>query len=67
MIAPGLGGSVKDETLTIEPSGSYPIWIHNGLIDALSAAVKVIAKCEDVTNTPTCPNTIAFCPGKSLL
>lgn len=66
LVEPGLGGSVDGETLTINPSGSYPTWIHNGLIESLSAAVKAIAKCEDVRNTPTCPNPIAYCPGKSL-
>jgi hypothetical protein len=65
LIAAGRGSSITDETLTIEPSGAYPTWIHNGLIDALSAAVKAVAKCEDVTNTPTCASTMSYCPCKS--
>lgn len=66
LVQPGYGSSVEGETLTITPSGSYPTWIHNGLIEALSAAVKATATCKDVTNTPTCPNPMAYCPGKSL-
>ncbi|KAF2466174.1 uncharacterized protein BDR25DRAFT_306336 [Lindgomyces ingoldianus] len=57
-------GSVTDETLTVDPSGAYPTWIHNGLIDSLYAAVKAIAKCEDVTNTPTCGFSAYYCPSK---
>lgn len=54
--------------MTINPSGSYPTWIHNGLIDSLSTAVKVIADCEDVTTIPKCfGNAMAFCPGKYLI
>lgn len=67
LIAPGLGGSVDDETLTINPSGDYPTWIHNGLIDALSAAVKAVANCSDVTQTSTCPNPMSYCPSEFLL
>jgi hypothetical protein len=63
-VAGGLGGSVDDITVHVDPSGAYPTWIHNGLIDGLSAAVKAIAKCEDVTNTPTCPNPAVYCPAE---
>lgn len=65
-IAPGLGGSVKSATLTVNPSGSYPTWIHNGLLDAIGAAVKAVAKCEKITRTSTCPNPMAYCPSKFL-
>lgn len=66
LIAAGLGGTVEDETLTVNPSGSYPTWIHNGLIDALGAAVKAVAKCEQVTQTSACANPMAYCPRESL-
>jgi hypothetical protein len=48
----------------VDPSGAYPTWIHNALIDSLAAAVKVIAKCEDVRQTPTCPNPATYCPAE---
>ncbi|KAF2847365.1 hypothetical protein T440DRAFT_471078 [Plenodomus tracheiphilus IPT5] len=52
--------------VTLGPDGTYPTWIRNGLIDALAAAVKTIAKCEDGTYTNTCPGTtaMAWCPRK---
>jgi hypothetical protein len=59
----GLGGEVDDETVTLTPNGAYPSWIHNGLLDALRAAVKAAATCSDVTNTPVCPNPAVYCPG----
>lgn len=66
IINPGLSFTTG-ETLTINPSGSYPTWIHNGLIDTLSAAVKAIAECKDVKTTPACyGNAMAYCPCKSL-
>lgn len=67
LIGPGLGGSVEDETLTVNPSGSYPTWIHNGLIDAIGAAVKAVARCEQVTQTSACANPMAYCPREFLL
>ena len=57
-------GDTVGETLTVNPSGSYPTWIHNGLIDALHAAVKEIATCKDVTHQSPCPNPMAYCPCK---
>ena len=65
LIDGGLGGSVYDETLTITPSGDYPTWIHNGLLEALQAAIGAAKKCSQVTNTPTCPDPESYCPGKS--
>ncbi|RDL36423.1 Uncharacterized protein BP5553_05775 [Venustampulla echinocandica] len=56
--------SVVDETLTINPSGSYPTWIRNGLRDALRAAVKATAKCETIVHTPNCGFSAYYCPGK---
>jgi hypothetical protein len=64
LVDAGLGGSVYDETLTITPNGAYPTWIHNGLLEALNAAVGAAAQCSQVTNTPTCPNPESYCPGK---
>lgn len=64
LIAAGRGSSVEDITVSIDPSGAYPVWIRNGLIDILKATVKEVAKCEDITNTPTCPNPAVFCPAE---
>lgn len=64
LVAAGLGSEVDDITVSVEPSGAYPTWIHNGLIDGLAAAVKAVAECEDITNTPTCPNPAVYCPAK---
>ncbi|KAI1378717.1 hypothetical protein F4677DRAFT_465844 [Hypoxylon crocopeplum] len=64
LIAAG-NGAVDDITVTIHPSGSYPTWIHNGLIDALHAAVKAVADCQDVTHKSDCPNPAVYCPTKS--
>lgn len=54
--------TVNNIKLTLGPDGAYPTWIRNGLLDALFAAVKEIAKCEDTTHKPTCPNPMVFCP-----
>ncbi|KAK7182254.1 hypothetical protein DPSP01_006972 [Paraphaeosphaeria sporulosa] len=66
LIAAGRGSSVDDITVHVEPSGAYPTWIHNGLIDGLAAAVKAVAECEDITNTPTCPNPAVYCPAEPI-
>ncbi|KAF2646751.1 hypothetical protein P280DRAFT_18239 [Massarina eburnea CBS 473.64] len=57
--------SVSDISITLGPAGAYPTWIRNGLIDALKAAVKEIAKCSDVTHTDNCGFSATFCPGKT--
>ncbi|KAI0397648.1 hypothetical protein F5Y17DRAFT_414061 [Xylariaceae sp. FL0594] len=64
LIDPGAGGEVDDITVTVEPSGAYQEPLHNALLDALRAAVHFMAKCEDVTNTPTCPSTMTYCPSE---
>ncbi|MCJ1347368.1 hypothetical protein MMC31_005592 [Peltigera leucophlebia] len=65
-INPGLAFTTG-ETLTVNPSGSYPTWIHNGLIDALSAAVKAIAECKPINTTPACyGNAMAYCPSQEI-
>lgn len=65
IVTAGTDFGTTGETLTVNPSGSYPTWIHNGLIDTLSAAVKVIAECRDVTTTTGClGNPMAYCPCK---
>lgn len=66
-VVAGYGSSPPGETLTVNPIGSYPTWIHNGLIEALGAAVKAVAECKDIKHTPSCPNPMAYCPGKSPL
>lgn len=38
-------------TITIVPGGVYPTWIHNGLLEALQAAVDKAAVCSSVTYT----------------
>ncbi|KAF2733262.1 hypothetical protein EJ04DRAFT_605937 [Polyplosphaeria fusca] len=64
LIGGGLGGSVDSLTASIGPSGAYPTWIRNGLVDTLGAAVKSIAECRDTTQTPTCPNPAVYCPAE---
>lgn len=66
LIEAGAEGRVDDETLTINPSGSYPTWIHNGLLETLNAAVQAVATCEDVTQWSGCASVMAYCPRKSL-
>lgn len=65
LIAAG-NGEVDDITVTIHPSGSYPTWIHNGLLDALRGAVKAVADCKDVTHKSDCPNPAVYCPSESI-
>ena len=62
LVAAGDDGSVDDETVTVTPQGAYQSWIHNGLLDALQAAAVAVAKCESVTNTPTCGDSPYYCP-----
>lgn len=50
--------------LTLGPAGAYPTWIRNGLLDGLMAAVKEIAKCEEITHDAPCPNPMVFCPNE---
>ncbi|MCJ1371116.1 hypothetical protein MMC20_002331 [Loxospora ochrophaea] len=48
--------STEDETVTIAASGSYPTWIHNGLLEVLGAAANSVANCSSVTvKPPLCP------------
>jgi hypothetical protein len=56
--------SVDDIKVTLGPSGEYPTWIHNGLLDALAAAAKTVAKCESGTYTNRCfgSTAMAYCP-----
>ena len=48
---------MEDETITAIASGDYPTWIHNGLFEALSAALNEAVNCTQVTNMPTCSFT----------
>ncbi|CBX95969.1 hypothetical protein IAQ61_004795 [Plenodomus lingam] len=50
--------------VSIDPAGSYPTWIRNGLVDALAAATKAVAKCTQGTHTNTCAGStaMAYCP-----
>ena len=53
------------ETVTINPSGIYPTWIHRGLFEALAAAVNAVAKCEKTTVTKDdCEPSSRGCGGK---
>lgn len=53
-IEAGNNGDMEPITVKMGPSGSYPTWIRNGLVDTLKAAVMAGAKCGDVTNTQLC-------------
>jgi len=64
LVDAGLGSSVYDITVTVNPSGDYPTWIHEGLGEALGAAIAAAAQCADVTNTPTCPSAESYCPAQ---
>ncbi|KAF2795556.1 hypothetical protein K505DRAFT_239631 [Melanomma pulvis-pyrius CBS 109.77] len=50
--------------LTLGPTGSYKTDLRKKLFEAWKAVVKEVAKCEEVTNDPPCPNPQAFCPSK---
>ncbi|KAF2830306.1 hypothetical protein CC86DRAFT_434000 [Ophiobolus disseminans] len=58
--------SVTALAITMGPSGVYPTWIRNGLIDTLRASVLSVAKCTPGTHTDTCPgvSAMAYCPRK---
>ncbi|KAI8931333.1 hypothetical protein NX059_011674 [Plenodomus lindquistii] len=49
--------------ITLGPDGTYPTWIRNGLVDALGAAIKAVAKCETGTYTNKCfgSTAMAYC------
>ncbi|KAL6711512.1 hypothetical protein ACN47E_004446 [Coniothyrium glycines] len=51
---------------TLRPDGEYPTWIRNGLVDALGAAAKAVARCEPGTYTNRCfgSSAMAYCPAK---
>ncbi|ORY08484.1 hypothetical protein BCR34DRAFT_11899 [Clohesyomyces aquaticus] len=53
-MAPGNNAPMGPIVVTMAPSGSYPTWIRNGLVDSLQAAVKAVAKCGTVHNTQLC-------------
>lgn len=52
--------------VTLDPFGSYPTWIRNGLVDSLRAATKAVAVCTPGTYTNTCKGVtaMAWCPRK---
>lgn len=52
--ADGPNGDMGPITVTMDPSGAYPTWIRNGLVDALRAAVAAGARCGDSTNVQLC-------------
>ena len=54
----------EDKVVTLNPSGSYPTWIHRGLFDALRAAVNKVAKCRKVDVTERCADAMGYCPGE---
>ena len=66
LIKAGAEGRIEDETLTINPSGSYPSKRPDDLLEVLTAAVQEAATCEDVTRWSGCVSTMAYCPRKSL-
>ena len=41
---------ISFHNIDIHPSGNYPTWIRNGLIDALRAGVKTVSSCTEETN-----------------
>lgn len=47
--------------MTLGPSGSYPTWIRNGLLDVLVAAADSMKKCEDVEYDDPCPPGSPVC------
>ncbi|KAF2117238.1 hypothetical protein BDV96DRAFT_571744 [Lophiotrema nucula] len=61
--ADGTGGTMGPITVTVGPSGSYPTWIRNGLLDSLKAAVVAGAKCGDSTNIQPCVSGDETCTG----
>jgi len=52
--------------VSLGPDGAYPTWIRNGLLDALGAAVRTLAKCSTGTYVDRCHGTTAmgWCPQK---
>ncbi|PGH16235.1 hypothetical protein AJ80_05258 [Polytolypa hystricis UAMH7299] len=60
----GLGSTSNNIKLIVNPDGAYPTWIHNGLLQALHAAVKKVAKCKNITSRPKCSFTQGYCPHK---
>ncbi|KAL5391764.1 hypothetical protein DPSP01_001052 [Paraphaeosphaeria sporulosa] len=36
--------------VTLKPSGKYPTWMHNELLDILNAPVLEVGDCRDVTS-----------------
>lgn len=61
----GYSGS-SDEVLTLTPSGDYPSWIHNGLMDSLSAAINAAQNCSSYTHQDNCGYSAYYCPCKSI-
>jgi hypothetical protein len=62
--ASGLNGEMGPITVTMGPSGAYPTWIRNGLVDTLKAAVVAGAKCGDSHNTQGCQGGDKGCSRK---
>ncbi|KAF2498238.1 hypothetical protein BU16DRAFT_570799 [Lophium mytilinum] len=52
--ASGLNGEMGPIVVTMDPSGAYPTWIRNGLVDTLRAAVLAAANCGNSVNTQGC-------------
>ncbi|PSN75516.1 hypothetical protein BS50DRAFT_628687 [Corynespora cassiicola Philippines] len=56
--------STDNIELTLGPHGSYNSDLRDDLFDAWKALIKEIAKCEEITNDPPCPNPMVFCPNE---
>lgn len=52
-IGEGVNADMGPITVTLTPSGDFPTWIHNGLLDILKASVIQVADCRDVVNVQT--------------
>ncbi|EDU39759.1 hypothetical protein PtrSN002B_001240 [Pyrenophora tritici-repentis] len=65
LITPSRVDAIK---VTLGPHGAYPTWIRNGLVDALGAAARTVAKCEKGTHVDKCFGTtaMAYCPQRKI-
>lgn len=62
------GTKVSNIKITLNPDGSYPTWIRNGLVDTLYAAAKHISVCTPGSFVDSCPGVtaMAYCPRRKI-
>ncbi|MCJ1311382.1 hypothetical protein MMC25_005053 [Agyrium rufum] len=55
-------GNLDGETITLNPSGDYPTWLNNGILQALQAGITAAATSANMSYEVPCASYESYCP-----